>query len=409
MTMRLDISIWVLLAGLALAWAAPGVAEEIPENFTAVRPIGMGDAFTAVANDENAVWTNPAGVGRVRKARSRAFLNGSKVPNLIIGANAGAHSFYSSFKANAKDVAAAAAKVSSSDSKPFWARMALFPVMLFNAGPQTPMAFGVVSNNTIKAVIDKETPDQARIEAISDQGALLTASWTNQTNRFNVGVTLRPTARFAYEDRVPSAALTDKTAMAKRFKDDANKSTGLGIDAGVMYTIADFWFPTVGVAVLNLPTGCHKNYLNPFTEKRTSVCGNVYRGNFGNEDALSTVDPTDFRIGVSITPRLGRTLNMRLALDVHQLPIGTDSQSYGLLGIEANKLIHAGVELFAGNPLVQPAVSLRAGYSQGFPTLGASFNFGLIDLEFAGYGRDVSSTSTPVEDVRYLASLSMGF
>ncbi len=57
----------LLLVALA-AW--PANAEEIPEGFTGVRSIGMGDAFTAVANDENAIWTNPAGIGRSRKARS---------------------------------------------------------------------------------------------------------------------------------------------------------------------------------------------------------------------------------------------------------------------------------------------------------------------------------------------------
>src|SRR5690606_5221140 len=129
-----------------------------------------------------------------------------------------------------------------------------------------------------------------------------------------------------------------------------------------------------GISVLNLPTGCRENYLNPFTEKRETVCGTAYSGSFGNEDALSTVDPVDIRAGVSITPRLSRKLAMRFALDAHHLAYVSGEQIYGLQGIEASKLVHAGVELFVGNPLLIPPVAVRAGYNQGFVTMGASLN-----------------------------------
>ena len=100
---------------------------------------------------------------------------------------------------------------------------------------------------------------------------------------------------------------------------------------------------------------------------------------------------------------------MRFALDAHQLPVGTPDQSYGLQGIEVSKLLHAGVELFAGNPLEISPFSVRAGYSQGFVTTGASVNLSFVAFEFAYYGRDVSSSSTPIEDRRYLGSFSFDF
>jgi hypothetical protein len=100
---------------------------------------------------------------------------------------------------------------------------------------------------------------------------------------------------------------------------------------------------------------------------------------------------------------------MRFALDAHNIPIGDAKQSYGLQGIEASKLLHGGVELFIGNPLLISPLSLRAGYSQGFATMGATASLGFLTLEFATYGTDVSSTKKPVEDRRILASLSFDF
>lgn len=395
---------------LASLLALPALAEEVPEHFTPVRPIGMGGAFTAVANDESAIWTNPAGIGRSRKARSRNTFNVTKVPNIIAGANSEAKNFYSGFKsAQDKSVESIVTSMDELGDKPFWARAAMFPVTLFDLGRDTPMAFGMYSNTTTKVVIAKEAPEQARVEAVSDLGSVIGFGYTNASNRFNVGLQFRPIWRYAYEDRIPSEDLVNRERMKTRMKDDANRSQGLGVDFGVMYTIADFWYPTIGIAALNLPTGCRDNYLNPFTEKRQTVCGTTYSGSFGNEDALSTVDPTDIRFGLSITPRLGRKLAMRFALDVHQLPAGTPDQSYGLQGIEASKLVHAGVEFFTGNPLLISPFSVRAGYSQGFVTTGASLNLSFINLEFAYFGRDVSSSSTPIEDRRYLGSFSFDF
>jgi hypothetical protein len=385
-------------------------AEEIPSVFTPVRPAGMGGAFTGVANDESAIWTNPAGIGRARKARSRNAVHIAKFPNVIVGANTASRSFYSGFK-SAQD-SSVEEIVSSTDDlggKPFWARAALFPVMIFDVGREAPMAVGLYSDTTMKAVIEKETPEEARVEAISDTGGVITFGLTNQGNRFNAALQVRPVTRYAYEGRFPSEDLVDKKAMQTRFEDGANSAQGVGIDLGMLYTVADFWYPTVGVSVFNLPTGCKEDYLNPFTEKSETVCGNLFRGDLKNEDALSVVDPTDLRVGLSITPRLGRKVAMRLALDAHNIPLGTAEQSYGLQGIEVSKMLHGGLELFFGNPLLIAPLSLRTGYSQGFVTMGATASLGFFTLEFATYGRDVSSGKKPVEDRRVLASMSFDF
>lgn len=400
----------LIAAALLVSLAGPVRAEEIPEHFTGVRPMGMGDAFTAVANDENAIWTNPAGIGRSRKARSRAVFNVSKAPNIIVGANTEGRSFYNGFKsAQDKSVESILANADDLGDKPFWARVAVFPVALFDVSRNAPMAVGLYSNTTTKAVIQKDTPEVAQIEAVSDVGGVITFSYANDANRFNAGLSLRPVMRYAYEDRVASEVLLDRGAFMSEIRGGSNKSQAVGADFGTMFTVADFWFPTIGFAVLNLPTGCKSDYLNPFTRKRENVCGTVYSGDFANEDALSTVDPTDIRAGVSITPRVGRKLNMRFALDVHHIPVGDAAQSYGLGGIEASKLFHGGVELFVGNPLQISPFSLRAGFSQGFATFGASVNLGLVAFDFATYGRDVSSNAAPIEDRRMLGSFTFDF
>jgi hypothetical protein len=66
-----------------------------------------------------------------------------------------------------------------------------------------------------------------------------------------------------------------------------------------------------------------------------------------------------------------------------------------------------GTELFIGNPLEIAEFSLRMGYSQGFVSFGATADMGIATLEFATFGRDVSSTAAPLEDRRFLGSLTL--
>lgn len=393
----------VLLSGSSYAFG-----EEIPEGFSGIRPTGMGDAFTAIANDESSVWTNPAGIARTRKARSRSSFHITKFPNIIGGANSNGQNFYKGYSTAAdQSIESIVAASDNLGDKPFWARAALFPVTIFDPAPATPMALGIYTNTVAKIIVPKDTPDVARVEAISDLGGVLTLASQNFANRLNAALQMRPVARYAYEDKIPSASLLNKGEMTTRLKDDSNKSQALAMDAGVLYTIADFWFPTIGFSVLNIPTGCRANYLNPFTQKEERVCGTVFRGTFANDDALSTVDATDIRVGLAITPRLGRGLSARLALDMHHIPLGNSSASYGLQGIEVGKLVHVGVEVFPGNPLEIAEFSLRAGYSQGFASFGASADLGIATIEFATFGRDVSSTVAPLEDRRFLGSITL--
>ena len=400
-----------LLVAVLLLLPVMAKAEEIPGgSFGAVRPLGMGGAFTAVANDESSIWTNPAGIGRSRKARTRGVLNVTKLPNLIVGANSNTQQFYEAFSSSQdKSIASVLSTAKNIADKPLWARASMFPVTLFDFGRDAPAAFGVYTNTVVSALIESDTPTVASVNAISDIGAVLTFGWTDPSNRLNAAFQVRPIARYAYENRIPSANLVDKTAMSAYLRKDSNKSEGIGLDAGFLYTIADFWFPTIGVAVMNLPTGCKKDYLNPYSQTRQNVCGNKFQGSFGNEDALSVVDPTDVRVGLSITPRITHSVNLRFALDAHNLPLGYGSASYGLKNIPFSALIHGGLELFVGNPLILPEYAVRVGVNQGFVTSGFNFNFGLLDVDFATYGVDVSSTSKAIEDRRFLASLSLNF
>lgn len=396
------------LALCALAWAiaAPLLAEEIPEPFTPVRPVGMGGAYTGVALDDESVWTNPAGVARIRKARSRKGVEVLKVPNFIAGGNASGRKNYKMLLGDG-DVADIAEQTTDLSTTPTWTRASMFPMTVVNLGRQSPVLIGAYATSTSRLQLDSGDPTIADMQIVSDMGGVLTFGVTNAQNRFNIGLQVRPNQRYLFEDSIPTTDLESRGTMLAHAKTDAAKGIGIGADFGMLFTMADFWFPTLGVAVLNLPTGCSTDYLNPYTKQRQTICGTKYSGGVGSSDSSYSVDPMDIRAGFSITPRLSRKVALRFAADVHHLYAGSGDTYYGIPGAEVSKLIHAGSELIFGNPILPSPLVLRVGAGQGFISYGASIKLGVLSMDFASYGVDISDTSAPQEDRRMLMSFSL--
>ena len=382
-------------------------AAEVPEHYTPVRPLGMGGAFTAVANDENSIWTNPAGMARIRKARSKKNTTFLTLPNVSVGANAGATTFYKALKSS-EDVAETVANSNVSSEKPFWASASAAPALFFAPGG-TPMAASVFTNTRMKIIPKEDSSTESDIRTISDVGGLFGFAATSKSNRINAGVQARYINRYSVESTVETASLKESSTLQARLLDLSNQTTALAIDAGAMYTMADFWFPTVGFSVLNAPLGCQDDYLNPFSKQRQKICGTKFSGTILNPDDLAVIDPTDVRVGFSITPRFSRSLAMRVAVDMQHIALGTSSAYYGLPGMETLKMLHAGGEIFTGNPLTPSPLSFRFGIGQGFVSYGASVRISTLSLEFASYGRDISDSAKASEDRRYLGNLSLEF
>lgn len=393
---KLVIPIFILMLNTS------AISQEIPESFVPVRSNAMGGAFTAISNDENAVWTNPAGIARVRKARSRSTVHLVKIPNAVLGWNSNGSDLISG------DVETLSSKATELADKPAWGAFSVFPLMMLDLGGM-PSLIGGYAQTTLKAVIDSDNVTQARAEAVSDIGGVWGLAFTNRTNRVNFGINLRYVARYAYEETILVTELQDLDVLKSKLEDNSNQASAFAADMGFMWTLSDFWYPTIGIAIFNLPTSCKSDYLNPFSKTREKVCGTVFTGDIVNPDAISTVDPTDIRLGFSMTPRFGRKIAARISAGLHHLAATSGDTNYGLSEIPFQKLVHAGVEVITGNPLLPSPFSLSMGYNQGYYSMGASVRVPYLSFDLATYGRDISTSDTPREDRRTMFGFSIDF
>ena len=80
---------FVLLLLTGVQSKAESVTTTIHHQYQSARPLGMGDAFVAVANDYNALFYNPAGLARLKTWQ----FNGS----LGLGVTTGVSSFFTDF------------------------------------------------------------------------------------------------------------------------------------------------------------------------------------------------------------------------------------------------------------------------------------------------------------------------
>ncbi|MEI8026091.1 MAG: hypothetical protein WCI18_07065 [Pseudomonadota bacterium] len=406
------------LLGIA-AISLEGLSAEVPTVWDHPAAMSMGGAYTSVANDDSAFWTNPAGIVRTKKARSKERVPLYRTPNMTFGANN-------------KKVAANISKLSSSSKRfeiitdalnesngerPVWVAGGAELIGIFSQNPSNPIGVAFYNHTTTQMQVDSEDitgkidgSTNVRSNILSDTAGLVNFAFADKSNRASFGFQFRYIAsRFSLNTKTPLSQLTTKSGFEDNLKPKGSNTKGLAIDLGGLYTYPDFWFPTVGFAIFNLPTGCMDNYLNPFNETRESVCGTVFKGDISADDPRA-VDPTDIRLGFSITPRFSKTVSTRLAVDVHNLAYASGSKNYGLSDIPLDRMLHAGMEFFLGNPLAASPFRLKLGMNQTSFSVGGTMTLGSgLIIDIARYGKDIASGPTPRPDTRYLINLGFMF
>ena len=392
--------------------------QYLPSDWESTTMLGRGNAVTAWANDGAGLFYNPAGLSLLRNRHSNQKLNDSRSPLPDeIQANNQMLSQTPNNPSNWPQKMLDGAKQNL--NQPSYFNIQAFPYVVFG-GKNTPaILIGIPVRSENSAIfVDTSNPQNASINSINTVSAAIGIANASLSGGFRWGLSVRPNYRIQYKtETYNDIGNLSASDYVKNINNLGVKSSAIALDAGVMFTLSDYWFPTFALSVLNIPTGCNNNYVDPITYKVEKMCGTPRAGASNSTWNESQIDPTEVRAGVAVTPRgrIGKMMiDLRLSADIYPIPISTNGSYYGISSLDSANLVHAGAELFFGNALNKSSFALRGGYMNQAETWGGSVNIYFFDLGYSSYVvnsavQDATNTITKYTERRQSLYLDWSF
>lgn len=350
--MRVFLTRFLFLIGMIWASASVG-ATELSNGMVSARALGMGNALVSQADDINALFYNPAGLAKVRGVNWTVFSLGAGSKNLTD---------YRDFE-NLRSDSDFADTVQGLFGKSLWVGAE------GKTGIAVPMFAAAIYNNINGSIaVDNPAYPEINTNVINDYG--YTAGFGIPVGPFlQVGFVGRRVKRQGGNRTFRGATVADLDPDAI-ISELEQWGIGYALDSG-----ANLMIP--------MPLG---NLTMSFVWK--NMGRTVYRSDNGSDipsDDNNIILGMGARLhlpGVTITPEI-------------------DYTHLNLTNVQLMRKFNMGVEV--GLPLLD----LRAGFSEGYYSLGAGVSLGPLRVDAATYGVELGEYPGQKEDRRYMLELSL--
>lgn len=357
--LKKGIILGVLVGGL---WGM-GVAnaEEFPNLYRGIRPLGMGGAFITLSDDENAMFYNPAGLNDVSGFGGVGLIN----PLVEVSKNT------LSFVQDLNDL----------DTEN---QQEVVDFLNEQIGEHQHFRFGALPNFYMhnfaigalgQATVDMEIRDRGANPTIPtnariDYGVLASGAFGFFDQKLQVGLTGKFIQRQGVNKTYSSVDIVNDTFDPIEDAKDAGKKSDFALDIGTKVNFKNFLKPSVALVVQNI------------TDLDFEELG---------------VIPQTVNIGASINPDLW-ILKTTFAIEIDDLTKQFEGDD------DLYKRTHLGAEFRF--PMI---LTLRAGINGGYPAAGVDVDFWILSISAATYAEELGAVSGQRADRRYVAQLSLGF
>lgn len=384
--------ILTLVFGLGLSvHAQTGNFKNIHQNYHSVRVAGMGGAFAAVANDESAIFYNPAALARFTEGKMQGVLIDGNI-------STGFDNFYRGLMA-ASSSADPTAFLNSMIGQYFSGRVKLFeaswvrPNWGFAIIPVDVSADFSFENSTQSNApwpISASPPFNFRYFADTTIALSYANTIKNESlGLLNWGLTLKAVGRQYASKQVTAKSILDSGGKILSANEQTDGVT-TDVDFGLLFTpyMPEDWNfmramrPTIGFVGRNLIDG---DFSSPIINKS------------------ATVKPD----------KLYRVYDVGLRLEIPQFWIfggrfALDQRDIGHPNYNERRALHTGFE-FDWTVTNWWKGQWRVGMGQGYSSFGFSALFSVLRLDLATFGEDVGTVSTPRENRIYQIKMSGEF
>ncbi|MBW2176246.1 MAG: hypothetical protein JRH03_04715 [Deltaproteobacteria bacterium] len=349
---------------LSVIWVSGSAAGEYPSFYRGVRPLAMGGAFTAVADDENALYYNPAGLADI------SMLNMAILNPLVEASDGSVEMFQDLQDTDFENVAEAEDFLRKYIGVQQHLRMAINPYVGFNVANTGVMIAGLGQGSVDAMAKDYANP-RLDVSVIGDYGLIGGVGGKLPFTGLRAGISLKAINRQSLEAEYTAEDLVSDD-FEDMIEDDLNEGSGASADIGVIYTLP--FVPIVdldvGLAVLNFPNMDMGDALDINTQVNMGLAVKKTVAGFGFTGALDCLD-------------LGQN-------------IGEDD--------DWGKRLHLGAEIKF--PII---LSIQAGLNQGYPTGGVGIDFKVLRFDLATYGEEIGEKAGDHVSRRYVAQVTLGW
>lgn len=353
---------------------------DIHQQYMSTRAMGMGNAHVAVADDESAMFFNPAGLKQLKEGKLNFFIKGGASPDAL--------DFADDIDKAGSDPQAINDVIVANYDKHYSLRA---PSLGFIwARPTWSIAF-IPADVSVDMSLDQAVGPGINLRAFQDTTVAFARAWklksvTNGT--LNYGATAKLIYRANLDKFVDITSIqNDKVLEAE----DSNEGMTLDFDVGAMWHAPEsesgffkYAKPTVGVVVRNLLDYGYFSNAGLYADDKQGDPEKLHR-----------------RIDVGSSFQLPNwwVWNSRLAFDVRDILHPNWTPKKGIhLGLEFNWEM---ASWWKGG--------WRGGINQGYWTAGFTGQISVFKLELASFGREVGTSSNKVEDRVYMFTTSLDF
>lgn len=338
------------------------------EFYKGARGLAMGNATTAVVNDETALLLNPAGLGKLRNVFGTIL-----DPELDLSSSALSIYRAQSF-ANPVSMTQVVPAAASAVDEYYYARGQVFPSFVARN-----FGIGIFAKNELAALAASDT--SVKVFYRDDISLLLGYNFRFWDGRVKFGLTGKMISRTEVnqESIDPTTQALDLGSLNTAGL--VTHGLGVGGDAGLMLTAPWDNLPTLAVVVHDVGnTNFDKTYVS----------------------RLSTTDhpaqaKQDADVGMSFT--VIHKSNIRTVWTIEQKGVLTMSSED-----DKAKLYHAGIETNLSDIFF-----FRVGYNQRYVTFGLEIASEKFQFQFASYEEEVGTVDSPRGDRRSVAKFAFRF
>ena len=361
---------WIIGPGacpFAATALADGMAQQtvnsvIDEDpLPSVRAQGMGGALATVADNVDAAFQNPAGIGGLGPVKDDApWVRKLYFPAISAAANSNATSLVSDLRKNgaSSDAVVGKAAVDSRANLRQYGRVNIAAGIVMKRVMVIPF-----SDTQIAAVPRGEGSNILDTHYRSVSGIGYGFSVQDPSRRMSLGYFGYNAARkevlgpLAYDQLIDSGR---RNAAVAGYSADY---LGHGDNAGLIWRLGNSGAPTLGVTTKN-------------------IGGTRFKGRGGASDLIIRQQSS---VGFSLSPRFASSGTANFAAKIDQL----ENKSLPL-----NQKYSLGAEMLLGGIGSFATFGARAGYNYAGPSAGINLNLGLISCEASTYAVDLAATST---------------